>query len=127
MGEGEKSFSMIRKFLVDKFPELCLSHVHDLITLTCGTPHYIAYPGEPLIEVLLQKGLATCLKKYGELFEFAQRDSEKVTIKRLIKDFTGSIDFMSNTGEEALNNHMISFNIRERESLLFLRDIEAKI
>lgn len=139
MSEAEKRFSAVRQFLVSRFRELSLSEVCDIFTKTCEIPHYILFPGEPSIEVLLTNGAGECAKRYGYLLENAKRNSEKETIRGLIKDFNYTLDFMrqykaGNNGEsssvfleEIFDIPTQHFNIFERRSLLFLKEADAVI
>ena len=129
MSESEKSFSMVRKFLVDRFSEYRLPRVNDVLTKTCQVPHYILFPGEPTMEDLQRKGIAACVQRYGRMLELASSDSERTMVQKLLKDFVSVCEFLAetNTNDWIDANYVHSFEIRERECILLLREIEATI
>ncbi len=89
MSKSEERFSVIRKFLQNRRPDLStnISPIDRYVTV-CNTPCYIPLDGEPMFEDLTNHGYSWCYSRY---LEIKKRNSN---YERACKDFRLLMSFV---------------------------------
>ncbi|MDO8664025.1 MAG: hypothetical protein Q7K44_00515 [Candidatus Liptonbacteria bacterium] len=89
MSKSEERFSVIRKFLQNRRPDLStnISPTDKYVTV-CSTPCYIPLDGEPMFEDLTNHGYDWCYDRYREI---KKRNSN---YERVYKDFRLLMSFL---------------------------------
>lgn len=89
MSKPESRFTVVRKFLKERRPDLCTKiDSLDLYMTICNTPCYIPLEGEPRFIDLINKGYDWCYDKY-----YVIRDKSS-NHNRAYKDFCSLVSFL---------------------------------
>jgi hypothetical protein len=92
MSKPESRFTVVRKFLQERRPDLCTqANPTDLFMTVCNTPCYIPIEGEPLLADLTDKGYEWCHTRYYEMRK------ESGNHRRAYKDFESLYAFINGT------------------------------
>lgn len=89
MSKPEERFTVVRKFLQERRPDLCaINNPIDRYMTICNTPCYIPLEEEPMLSDLVNYGHNWCYKRYCEL------KSKSSNHNRALKDFKTLMSFL---------------------------------
>ena len=95
MSKSEERFSVVRKFLQNRRPDLSTNiNLIDRYVTVCNTPCYIPLDGEPMFEDLSDHGYNWCYEQYRALKKKSGNHERAHRDFRLLMSFLG----LSNTG-----------------------------